>query len=139
MEDKDAIVNEMIRDMDELKEACKMQDRKLHDLDGTVKEVVQNGEVQQATVISRLDTIIAGQKPIDLSFLSSIQKQGVEEIRQEIKRQTFQVFETKRYSIFGDRFSAESFKTVIDTTMKWIIALIITFSTVSIIKFLIHY
>lgn len=138
-EEKDALLNDLLQDSEELKEASKAQGERLNHLEQAQKDYVQKLEERYSGLRNHLEALGGSQQPADLSLLTSVLREGLEEIKEEVKKQHCQLYQTKHYSLFGDRFGSDHFKKVMDTVMKWVIGLIVALNVISIIKFLIHF
>lgn len=139
IDEKDMILNDILQDLERQKEVSRDLGERLDQLEGTLNHCLQKVEEQQLSLSSQINTMQRDEVAVDITPLLAALRQGQEELKGEIKGQHFQVFETKQYSLFGDRYGSQHFKTVVDTVMKWLIILIVTLSLISILKFLIHY
>ena len=139
VDEKDALLNDLLQETDELKELSRTQGEKLGALEEAQRDYVLKLEERYSRLSSGLETLGANQKLPDLSSLDSALEKGLEEIKEEVKKQHCQLYETKHYSLFGDHFGSDHFKKVMDTTMKWVIVLLVALNLIAIIKFLIHF
>ena len=135
--EKDIIINEMLHDVEALKQEAQLQDEQLSSIRDSFKEIAKRIE-QQTELISQIKELLKPQNQ-DHSSLENLITQGVEEVKAAVNNQHKIVMETKRYSIFGDRVGSELFTVVLNTSMKWLLALIGLHELIKIIKFLIHY
>ena len=139
VDEKDALLNDLLQETEELKELSRTQGEKLNTLEEAQSGYVQKLEELYSRLISRMEALGENQKLPDFSLLTSILEKGLEEIKEEVKKQHCQLYQTKHYSLFGDRYGSEHFKKVMDTAMKWGIVLIVVLNLIAIIKFLIHF
>ena len=139
VDEKDALLNVLLQETEELKELSRTQGEKLNALEAAQRDYVEKLEELYSRLGSRLERLGESQILPDLYSLNSTLEKGLREIKEEVKRQHCQFYETKHYSLFGDRYGSEHFKKVMDTTMKWIIVLIVALNLIAIIKFLIHF
>ncbi|HWJ27716.1 MAG TPA: hypothetical protein VNS32_14310 [Flavisolibacter sp.] len=135
--ERDIIFNEMLHDVEALKQEAQVQEEQLSRIRDSFKEIV-NRIGQQTELISQIKELLKPQNQ-DHSSLETLITQKVEEVKAEVNNQHKVVMETKRYSIFGDRFGGELFTAVLNASMKWLLALIGLHQLISIVKFLIHY
>lgn len=137
--EKNALLNDLLQETEELKELSRTQSEKLNALEKAQRDYVQKLEELYIGLNSQQETLGRNQKLVDFSLLNSALEKGLGEIKEEVKKQHCQVYQTKYYSLFGDRFGSDHFKKVMDTTMKWVIVLVIALNLIQIIKFLIHF
>lgn len=138
VDEKDVLLNDLLQETEELKELSRTQGEKLNALEEAQRDYVEKLE-ELYSLSNRQERLGESQILPDLSSLHATLEKGLEEIKEEVKRQHCQFYETKHYSVFGDRYGSEHFKKVMDTTMKWVIVLIVSLNLVAIIKFLIHF
>ncbi len=138
-DEKDALLNDLLQETEEVKELSRTQEKRLITLEGAQRDYVQKLEELYGRLSCRLETLGANQKLLDLSLVNSALEKGLDEIKEEVKKQHCQFYQTKHYSLFGDRYGSEHFKKVMDTTMKWVIVLIVALNVIAIIKFLIRF
>ena len=138
-DEKDALLNDLLQETDELKEISKTQEERVSTLEEAQRDHVQKLEELYSWFSNRLETLGERPKLSDLSLLNAALEKGLEEIKEEVKKQHCQFYQTKYYSLFGDRYGSEHFKKVMDTTMKWVIILLVALNLVAIIKFLVHF
>lgn len=139
IDEKDMILNDILQDLERQKEVSRNLGERLDQLEGTVNDFLEKMDGQQPALTSLVNIEERDPAAVDMAPLLSAIRQGLGEIKGELRKQHFQVFKTKYYSLFGDRYGADHFKTVMDTAMKWLIILIVTLSIISVLKFLIHY
>ena len=138
-DEKDALLNDLLQETDELKGLIKAQEKRVVTLEVAQRDYVQKLEELYNRLCSCPQTMDANQKHPGLSFLNAALEKGLEEIKEEVKKQHCQLYQTKHYSLFGERYGSEHFKKVMDTTMKWVIVFLVALNLIAIIKFLIHF
>ncbi|HEX2536019.1 MAG TPA: hypothetical protein VHK69_19895 [Chitinophagaceae bacterium] len=134
----EGLLNDLIRDLDGHKRYCDGLSDRLGSLEEALTEA-HNKLVRLEEQVEKGEGKVPAIPPVDLEPLKGLVRTGLEQVRDEVAKKQFTYHQYKRFSFFDGSLHAEGFKVVVNTVMKWVILLILTFSGISILKFLIHY